>query len=58
MKRRELVQRIIDLGAVFVREGAGHTIYRNPRIDLNIPVPRHNEIAEGLARKIIRDASR
>jgi mRNA interferase HicA len=58
MKRRDVIQRIEAAGAEFVREGSDHTIYRNPRIDLIIPVPRHREIAELLARKIIRDAER
>ncbi|HEY8089604.1 MAG TPA: type II toxin-antitoxin system HicA family toxin [Polyangiaceae bacterium] len=58
MRRRDLVRQIIALGAVFVREGGGHSIYQNPRTGQLIPVPRHVEIAEVLARKIIRDAAK
>jgi predicted RNA binding protein YcfA (HicA-like mRNA interferase family) len=58
VKRRELVRRLAELGAVFVREGGGHTIYQNPRTQDTIAVPRHAEIAEILAKKILRDASR
>jgi mRNA interferase HicA len=58
VKRRDLIRQIEALGAVFVREGAGHSIYRNPRTDMLIPVPRHAEINELLARKILRDARR
>lgn len=57
MKRRDLVRRLAELGAIFVREGGGHTIYQNPRTLDTIAVPRHTEIAEGLAKKILRDAS-
>ena len=56
MKRRDLLREIAALGAVFVHEGGRHSIYRNPRTGQLIPVPRHVEIAEGLARKIMRDA--
>jgi predicted RNA binding protein YcfA (HicA-like mRNA interferase family) len=56
VKRRDLVRQIVVLGAVLVREGAAHTIYQNPRTGQLIPVPRHAEINEALARKIVRDA--
>lgn len=58
MKRRDLLRQIEALGAIFVREGAGHSIYRNPRTDVLIPIPRHAEVNELLARKIVRDAQR
>jgi len=58
VKRRELVRELLALGAVLVREGASHTIYQNPRTGQNIPVPRHAEINERLAEKILRDAKR
>jgi predicted RNA binding protein YcfA (HicA-like mRNA interferase family) len=57
VKRRELLRQIAALGATLVREGRGHSIYRNPRTGQLIPVPRHAEIAEVLARKIVRDAT-
>jgi predicted RNA binding protein YcfA (HicA-like mRNA interferase family) len=57
VKRRDLVRRITELGAVFHREGAEHTIYKNPRTGMLISVPRHNEINAITAKKIIRDAS-
>jgi mRNA interferase HicA len=58
MKRKELVRRLAELGAVFVREGGRHSYYVNPRTGDAIPVPRHTEIKEGLAKKILRDAER
>jgi len=44
-------------GAELLREGGAHTIYRNPRTGLLIPLPRHKEINERLAEKILRDAN-
>lgn len=56
MKRSELLRRLRQSGAELLREGGAHTIYRNPRTGLLIPVPRHKEINERLAEKILRDA--
>jgi predicted RNA binding protein YcfA (HicA-like mRNA interferase family) len=56
MKRREVIRRIETAGAVLLREGGRHSIYLNPRTNLRIPVPRHPDIAERLAKKIIADA--
>jgi mRNA interferase HicA len=58
LKRKEVVRRITELGAVLEREGADHTIYRNLRTGRLVPVPRHAEINEITAKKIIRDAGR
>jgi mRNA interferase HicA len=58
VKRKDLVRRIITAGAVLEREGGEHTIYRNPRTGQLVPVPRHAEINEITAKKIVRDASR
>lgn len=56
MKRTDLIRRITDLGAVWLREGGSHTLYKNPRTGLHIAVPRHAEINDHTARSIIRDA--
>lgn len=56
MKRRELLQRMRVCGAKFVREGGSHTIFVNPRTQTLIPVPRHVEINDRLAEKILREA--
>lgn len=58
MKRVDVIRAIEAAGAVFVREGHGHTIYLNPRTKRLIAVPRHRELAEGLSRAVIRDARR
>jgi mRNA interferase HicA len=53
MKRRELLRHLERHGAVFLREGTRHTIYRSGV--LKTEVPRHNEIVDELARKICKD---
>ena len=57
MKRRDLLQTLEEAGCVLLRHGAKHDIYHNPRTGRTQPVPRHREINEHLARKIIRDLS-
>jgi predicted RNA binding protein YcfA (HicA-like mRNA interferase family) len=54
MKRVDLIRRIEEFGCVLVRHGAKHDWYRNPNTGVSQPVPRHREIGEVLARKIIR----
>jgi predicted RNA binding protein YcfA (HicA-like mRNA interferase family) len=56
MKRKALIRRIEELGAVFSEEGKKHTHYCNKRGRL-IAVPRHAEVNEHTAKKLIRDAS-
>jgi mRNA interferase HicA len=55
VKRRDLERRLLQCGAEMVREGAGHTIYRNPRTGRLLAVPRHRDIPDLLAKKLIRD---
>ena len=57
MKFRDLVRTITDDGAVFVRHGHDHDWYRNVITGRMAPVPRHREIRERLALRIIRDLS-
>jgi predicted RNA binding protein YcfA (HicA-like mRNA interferase family) len=54
MKRVDLIRTIEAAGCVLVRHGSKHDIYRNPTTGEIQPVPRHREIDEQLARKIIR----
>ena len=57
MKRRSLIRTILECGAVVDRrEGAAHTIYTNPRTGEALIVPRHAEVSEELARRLIRQA--
>jgi predicted RNA binding protein YcfA (HicA-like mRNA interferase family) len=55
VKRRDLIAQIEAAGAELVRRGSKHDIYHNPRNGATQPVPRHREINEMLARKILRD---
>jgi mRNA interferase HicA len=57
MKRRDLIKRIEGFGCQLLRHGGKHDIYHNPKTGATQPVPRHMEINEILARKIIRDLS-
>ena len=54
MKRVDLIKKIEAAGCVMIRHGGKHDIYRNPSTGDIQPVPRHREVDERLARKIIR----
>ena len=54
MKRVDLVKTIEGFGCVLVRHGAKHDWYQNPTTGVSQPVPRHREIKERLAQRIIR----
>jgi mRNA interferase HicA len=54
MKRADLIRTIEQGGCLLVRHGGKHDWYRNPATGVSQPVPRHREIKELLARRIIR----
>ncbi|WP_269542780.1 type II toxin-antitoxin system HicA family toxin [Cerasicoccus fimbriatus] len=54
MKRRELIAILAKSSCVLLRHGAKHDIYHNPESGKTEPVPRHREINERLAKKIIK----
>jgi predicted RNA binding protein YcfA (HicA-like mRNA interferase family) len=54
MKRADLIRTIEEFGCELVRHGGKHDWYRNPDTGMAQAVPRHREIAEPLARRIIR----
>lgn len=54
MKRRDLVTRLENAGCELLRHGGRHDIYHNPVTGRSEPVPRHREINEILAKKILR----
>ncbi|HEY1827633.1 MAG TPA: type II toxin-antitoxin system HicA family toxin [Acidimicrobiales bacterium] len=57
MKRTALIKKLHEIGPVeVVREGGSHTIYSVGGVKVSIP--RHHEIGEGLAAKIIRQAQK
>ena len=57
MKRKDLIKKIESIGCIIVRHGAKHDIYHNPNTGTTQPVPRHKEVNEILAKKIIKDLS-
>ena len=54
MTRVDLVKTIEGFGCVLSRHGGMHAWYTNPTTGVSRAVPRHREIAEGLARRIVR----
>jgi predicted RNA binding protein YcfA (HicA-like mRNA interferase family) len=54
MKRRELIARLEQMGCVLIRHGGKHDWYHNPQTKESQPVPRHTEIADHLARHILK----
>jgi hypothetical protein len=57
MKRVELLQNLNRQGAVFVRHGAKHDVYMQPRTNKEAAVPRHDEINEYTAKAILKKLS-
>ena len=57
MKRTELIKQLAEKGAIFIRHGSNHDIFIQPKTENTEPVPRHNEIKEFIAKKILRNLS-
>ena len=57
MKRLDLVRIIKKNGAVFIRHGSDHDWYKNQKTGIAEAVPRHRNIKEILAKKIIKRLS-
>jgi len=54
MKRIQLEKRLRIAGCFLKREGASHSLWINPRTGIIEAIPRHTEIKEPLARKILK----
>ena len=54
MKRRDLIAELERAGCSLLRNGAKHDIYHQPKSGRTEPVPRHREINEFLAKKILK----
>jgi predicted RNA binding protein YcfA (HicA-like mRNA interferase family) len=54
MKRRDLERRLRMAGCFLKREGANHSLWTNPANGETEAVPRHTEIKEPLAKKILK----
>jgi mRNA interferase HicA len=57
MKRRDLIRKVEEQGAIFVRHGGKHDWFQNPATKVSQPIPRHTEINEMLARSILKKLS-
>ncbi len=55
MKRTDLIRHLNANGCVLVREGAKHTIYKNPANGAFTSIPRHTEVKKNLVYKICDD---
>jgi len=58
MKREKLLEKVIEVGAVFIRHGKKHDIYENPRTHELTSIPRHADINEYTAKGIIKKLSK
>ena len=54
MKRAALVRLLESRGCVLIRHGSKHDWYQNPSTKMSQPVPRHREIADTLAKHILK----
>ncbi|MGB3536264.1 MAG: type II toxin-antitoxin system HicA family toxin [Microcoleaceae cyanobacterium] len=55
MKRKELEKKLRKAGCCLKREGASHSLWINPKTGVVEAIPRHTEIKELLAKKIIKN---
>ena len=54
MKRSALVRSLEAMGCVLIRHGGNNDWYQNPSTKVSQPVPRHREIADTLAKHILK----
>jgi mRNA interferase HicA len=54
VKRADLVRILESMGCVLIRHGGKHDWYQNPHTKVSQPVPRHHDIADGLAKHILK----
>jgi len=57
MNRRDLERKLRMAGCYLKREGASHSLWINPKNGAIEAVPRHVEIKEPLAKKILKNLS-
>jgi predicted RNA binding protein YcfA (HicA-like mRNA interferase family) len=55
MKRRDLERKLRIAGCYLKRVGASHSLWINPKTGVVEAVPRHIEIKEPLAKKILKN---
>lgn len=54
MKRKDLEKKLRIAGCYLKREGGSHSLWMNTKTGIIEAVPRHTEIKEPLARKILK----
>ena len=54
MKRKRLETRLRIAGCYLKREGSSHSLWINPNTGVTEAIPRHTEIKEPLAKKILK----
>jgi mRNA interferase HicA len=54
VKRNDLVRLLESRGCRLIRHGGKHDWYQNPATKVSQPVPRHTEIADSLAKHILK----
>ncbi len=54
MKRTDLERKLRIAGCYLKREGSSHSLWINPKTGAIEAVPRHNEVKEPLAKKILK----
>jgi HicA toxin of bacterial toxin-antitoxin, len=54
LKRTDLVRLLTARECLLVRHGSSHDWYQNPATKVSQPVPRHREIADTLAKHILK----
>jgi predicted RNA binding protein YcfA (HicA-like mRNA interferase family) len=57
MKRADLIKILNRNGAQFLRHGASHDVYWQPKTGKQEAIPRHTEIKEYVAKSIIKNLS-
>lgn len=55
MKRRE-IDRLLKKAGYYIESACGHDMAKHPDKPGKIPIPRHREIAEHTAQKILKAA--
>jgi len=54
VKKKDLEKRLRSAGCYLKREGFAHSPWINPKTGEQETIPRHNEIKEPLAKKILK----
>jgi len=55
VKRADLERKLRIAGCYLKREGASHALWINPKTGVIEAIPRHKEIKEPLAKKILKN---